>query len=160
MMRHQVLAIIVLAWIYTPFLYAAPRPVKDPRCFNMTPITNFDDKSCNAVKVRIQFKDCTLGSSINNPVEVYAHFECHSKPPRLKYWFKNTMLFADLSQSDDSYRVTKTYGFKYGNNDEDKEVDLNPPTVLPPASNSNVLGAVAAAGGAAAGAAAEGAGSA
>src|SRR4051812_10569072 len=109
MMRHQFYVLVLLSIIFSAPAHAAPKAVKDSRCFDMTPVTNFDDKTCTSVKVRIQFKNCMMGSATDNPIEAYARFECKAKPPKLKYWHQNTMLFGDLKKSDDTYVVLKTY---------------------------------------------------
>lgn len=145
MKRHHVLSLVgclvTIAFLYSPAGLAA-KPSRDPRCFSMTPQGNIDDQSCGAVKVKIQFKNCSSGDATKS-LEAYAHFDCHAKVPKLKYWYRNVMLFGDLQKGDDGYQVVRTYGIRYGaakDADEVKEVEMNAAAVLPPGNTGNASG--------------------
>ena len=126
------LCLLIISFVILQSTSLFAKPARDSRCFAMTPVTFFDDTSCSAVKVRIQFRDCSTNATSSSPFEVYAHFDCHTHPPRLKYWYQQSMLFADLRKTSDSYEVVKTYAINYSKDDSGKNAGLNTPVVLPP----------------------------
>ncbi|MEQ1877278.1 MAG: porin [Bdellovibrionia bacterium] len=82
----------------------------DP-CFTMTPTNPIGD-GCKPVPVTIQFKDCASGNATDK-VEAVARYECKSTPPKLKYWYKTSMLVSDLEQKEGwgskAWTVSKSY---------------------------------------------------
>lgn len=109
-------------------------------CFTMKPLSEFDETKCSPVKTQIKFVDCnSKESTTEEPIQVYARFECKLKQKQLKYWYKDSMLIGDLKKMDSGYEVinTKSVTYKSGRSyvgglievkKDDKIEVLPPPT--------------------------------
>lgn len=122
MFKHQLILFSVFLFLSTHASAA------DEMCFTLTPTGRFNDSTCNPVKSNIQITDCKTGEIKENLEGVMARFECKRKVKQLKYWHKDSMLFANLQKNGASYSVTKTYAVNYGTK------DAGAPVVSPPSS--------------------------
>ena len=82
-------------------------------CFTMTPLGEFDEDKCLAVKTRIQFLNCATKASKDAPIEAMARYECRLLPKQLKYWYKGAMLIGNLEKSEKGYSVVSTHALIY-----------------------------------------------
>jgi hypothetical protein len=83
------------------------------KCFTMVPKETPDPESCSSVVTTIQMKDCKTHEDSEPAFQATAHYSCHDKNQKLKYWYRDAMLVGVLEESKEGYRVKKTYSLVY-----------------------------------------------
>ncbi len=104
-MARSLTYIIFVGYLFTSVQAFA----QSQKCFDFKPVSQFNDEKCSAVRAELQMKDCATGANQGEVSKVFANFECKRPVKRLKYWYKDQMLYGDLEKDGNSYKVVKTY---------------------------------------------------
>ncbi len=120
-----------------------PKPKLGDSCFSVFPQSDIDDGNCKPVKADIKIMDCKTGSVIDEIPNANMRFECKSKNKKLKYWFRETMYFAELEKVNGKYSISETHSLVYGKKDESTAVvspmaAVKSSNVVPPVAHVNV----------------------
>src|SRR4051812_2042417 len=128
-MKIEIILFTTLVGLSFSALAEKVEPKVGSQCFKFLPDGPIDDKKCAAVKTSIQFSDCTTQAPLELISDVSAKFECKHKPKRLKYWHKDTMLYAVVDKKNGKYEITSTNSLVYSTKDPTTAVISSPSAI-------------------------------